>query len=107
VKDDNGDLPADFNNILKRWKNCFCQILNIHNVNDVEQTKKHTAEPLVPEPSRFEVEIAIEKRKGYKSPGTDQIPAELMQAGGNYVLRSTVTNGIYYCTCLQKGDKTD
>jgi hypothetical protein len=34
----------------------------------------HTAEPLVPEPGHFEVEIAIEKLRRYKSPGTDQIP---------------------------------
>jgi hypothetical protein len=39
------------------------------------------AEPLVPDPSPFEVEIAIEKLKRYKSPGSDQIPADLIQAG--------------------------
>jgi hypothetical protein len=42
----------------------------------------HTAEPLVPEPSLVEVEIVIGKLKSYKSPGTDQIPAELIKAGG-------------------------
>jgi hypothetical protein len=39
----------------------------------------------VPEPSLVEVEIAIGKLKNYKSPGTDQIPAELKR----YVLRYT------------------
>jgi hypothetical protein len=29
------------------------------------------------------VEIAIVKLKKYKSPGSDQIPAELIQAGGD------------------------
>jgi hypothetical protein len=43
----------------------------------------HTAKPLVPELSTFEVEIAIEKLKRYISPDTDLVPAELIQAGGN------------------------
>jgi hypothetical protein len=42
----------------------------------------HTAEPLVPEPSLDEVEIGIGKLKSYKSPGTDNIPAELIKARG-------------------------
>jgi hypothetical protein len=42
----------------------------------------HTVEPLVPDSSSFEVEIAIAKLKRYISPGSDQIPAELIQAGG-------------------------
>jgi hypothetical protein len=41
---------------------------------------KHTAEPLVPEPSLVEVEIAIGKLN--KSPGTDQILAEMITARG-------------------------
>ena len=36
----------------------------------------------MPEPSAFEIEIAFEKLKRHKSPGTDQIPAELIIAGG-------------------------
>jgi hypothetical protein len=44
------------------------------------------AEPLVPGPSRLEVEIAIAKLKKYKLPGNDQIPAELIQARGEMLL---------------------
>jgi hypothetical protein len=36
----------------------------------------------VPEPSAADVEFAIRKMKRYKAPGSDQIPAELIQAGG-------------------------
>jgi hypothetical protein len=36
------------------------------------------AEPLVHGPSRLEVEIAITKLQKYKSPGSDQIPAEVI-----------------------------
>jgi hypothetical protein len=41
-----------------------------------------TAEPVVLEPSFFEVEIPIEKLKNYESPGINQIVAKLIQAGG-------------------------
>jgi sorting nexin-29 len=83
VKEENGDLLADPHSILNRWKNYFCQLLNVHGVSDVRQTEIHSAEPLVPERCSFEVENAIGKSKKYKSPGIDQILAELIQAGGN------------------------
>jgi hypothetical protein len=35
----------------------------VYNVSDVRQTEARTAEPLVPGPSRLEVEIAIAKLK--------------------------------------------
>jgi hypothetical protein len=66
IKDENGDLLADSQNM---WKNYFSQLLNLHNVSDVRQIEVHTAEPVVPGPSRLEVEIAIAKLKKYKSPG--------------------------------------
>jgi hypothetical protein len=36
----------------------------------------------VPEPTDSEVEMAIEELKRHKSPSIDQIPAELIKAGG-------------------------
>jgi hypothetical protein len=68
-------MLARSHSILNRWNDCFSQLLNVHNVNDVRQTEVHTAEPLVPGPSCLEVETAIAKLKKYKSPGSDQIPA--------------------------------
>jgi hypothetical protein len=82
----------------------------------------HTAEPLVPEPSLVEVKIAIGKLKSYKSPGTGQIPTELIKAGGE-----TLNSEIHRLICAiwnkeelpqqwkesiivpiyKKGDKTD
>jgi hypothetical protein len=86
VKDENGDgdLLADLN----RWKNYFSQLLNVYNVNYIRHIEVHTVEPLVPGPNRLEVEIAIAKLKKYKSPGSDQIPMELIQAGSEIILRS-------------------
>jgi hypothetical protein len=75
VKDERGDLVADPHKILNRWKNYFCQLLNVHGAGGVRQIEMHTAEPFVPEPSSSEVEVAIGKLKRYKSPGVDQIPS--------------------------------
>jgi hypothetical protein len=86
MKDENRDLLADSHNIFNRWKNYFSQLLNVHNVSDVGQIEVHTAEPLVPSLSCLEVEIAIAKLKKYKSIGSDQILAELIQAGGEILL---------------------
>ena len=66
---------------MARWRNHFSQLLNVHGVNDVRQIAIYTAGPLVPESSSFEFEMTIEKLKRHKSPGIDQTPAELIQAG--------------------------
>jgi hypothetical protein len=122
VKDENGDLFADSHNILNKWKNYFSQLLNVHNVSDVRQIAVHTAEPLESGPSRLEVEIATAKLKKYKSPGSDQIPAELIQTGGETLLSEIhkLVNSVWNKEKLhdqrkesiivpvhKKGDKTD
>jgi len=81
VKDETGDLVTDSHSIVARWRNYFSQLFNVHGVKVVGQAEIHTAEPLVPEPSASEVELAIEKLKSHKSPSIDQIPVELMKAG--------------------------
>jgi hypothetical protein len=39
----------------------------------------------VPEPSSFDFELVIEKLKNNKSPGINQIPAELIKVGGRTI----------------------
>jgi hypothetical protein len=90
---ENGNLLADPQSVLNRWKNFFNQVLNIHGVHDIRQMDIHMAEPIVPEPSLVEVEIAIGKLKSYKSPGSDQILAELIKAG-----RETLYSEIHQLT---------
>jgi hypothetical protein len=59
----------------------------VHNISDARQTEIHTAEPVVPGPSPLVAEIAIAKLKEAKlKPGSDQIPAELIQTGGETLL---------------------
>ena len=69
VKDEKGDLVTDSYSFLARWRNHFCQLFNAHGVSDVRQTEIHKAEPLMHDRSALEVEMAIEKLKGHKSPG--------------------------------------
>jgi hypothetical protein len=89
VKDKRGNLLPNPHKILNRWKNYFCQLLNIHGVGGVRQTEMHTAQPSVKKASGSEVEVAIGKLKRYKAPGVDQISTEMIQVGGE-TLRSEI-----------------
>jgi mannosyltransferase OCH1-like enzyme len=104
------------------WRNHFPQSFYVHFVSDIRQREKYTAEPLVLEPSAFEVETAIEKLKRHKSPGTDQIPGEMIAAGGRKIhseihkLIKYIWNkkelpeewkGLIIVLIYKKGDKTD
>ena len=73
-------MVTDSHSILTRWRNHFSLLLNILGVNDDRKTELHTVEPLVPEPSAFEVKLAIEKLKSQIT-SLDQIQAELFMAG--------------------------
>jgi len=85
LKDEKGDLIADSQSTVARWRNHVSQLLNVHGVNDVRQAEIHTPEPPVPEPSAFEMEMAIEELTGHKSLSIDQIPAELINAKGRKI----------------------
>jgi len=81
LKDEKGDLFADSHSILAKCRNHFFHLFNVHGVSEVRQTEIRTAEPLMLEQSAFDVDMAIEKLKGQKPPGIDQIPAELIKTG--------------------------
>jgi len=78
VWDEKGDLVTDSHSILARWRNHFSQLFSVQKVNDFRQRERDTAEPLVSEPSAFEVNMVTEKLIRHKSPGSDQIPAEMI-----------------------------
>jgi hypothetical protein len=82
VKNENFHVLVDYRIILNRWKSYFSQLPTVHNVSDVRQIEVQTAEPFVPGRSHLEVETAIAELRKYKSPGSDQIPVELIEAGG-------------------------
>jgi len=84
----------------------FSQLLNVHGVNDVRQTEIHTAEPIVSEPSVFEVDLAIETLKRHKTPGIDQIPEELIKGGVRTTRSKTINILIIFGmrrNCLKRG----
>jgi hypothetical protein len=82
VKEERGDHLAASHKTPNKWKNYFRELLNVHGAGSVRQTEMHTAEPFVPEHSASETEAAVGKLEMYKSPGVDQIPAEIIQAEG-------------------------
>ena len=109
VKVDKGDLVQT---ITAFWLGggTISPRFNLHGVNDVRQTEIQTAEPLVPEPSASDVELAVEKLKSHKSPGIDQIPAALIKAGGKTIcceipkiivpIWNKEVEGVGHCTYL-------
>jgi hypothetical protein len=59
VKDEKGDLDADCQSVMTRWRNYFSQLLNVHWSKGVRQEEIHTAGTLVPETSAFEFELLL------------------------------------------------
>jgi uncharacterized protein YdcH (DUF465 family) len=77
------------------WKNYFSRLFNVHNVNNVRKKyiqPNHNS-------SHLEAEIAIVQLKKYKLPGSDQISAELIQAGGETLVSAMhkLINSIQNC----------
>ena len=80
--------------------------MSVYGVNDIRQTEIQKAESLLPEPSAFEIEMAVEKLKKHQSPGIDQIPVELIKARSRAIHSEihTLINSIgIRRNCLRKG----
>jgi hypothetical protein len=66
-------------------------------VSDVRNIKIHTAELLVPDHNPSKVKIAIAKLRRHKSEGSDQIPAEVIEAGETLLSKmSKLNNSLTY-----------
>ena len=87
VKDKNNNLLVDEEEIAERWKEYFSDQLNVEDneanlnndpdENDVEMEKNE--DPI----TEHEVRTAIQKMKRGKSPGEDELPVEILKAGGD------------------------
>jgi hypothetical protein len=113
VTAERGHLLVNPHNILNRWKNYFCQLLNVHGACGVREAKMHTTEPFVPQPCASEVEATTGKLKRYISPCSDQIPAELIHArkeplhSGIHKLMKLIWKESVVVPIYKKGDKTE
>jgi hypothetical protein len=70
--------------ILARWKNYFCQILNISEAKDIQNIIKECInnQPQIPLPSYNEICFIINNLKLNEAAGSDNIPPELLKHGG-------------------------
>ncbi|CAF1408276.1 unnamed protein product [Didymodactylos carnosus] len=90
IQDKNGKMLLNSKDRLSRWREYFCELLNVHTVIDLtilqqipipaidkaEETRQDKP------PSLPEVVQAIKQMKSRKAPGKDDVTAELLKAGG-------------------------
>ena len=86
IRDEKGKVLTEKSGILDRWKQHCEKLFNdcqsgIQTGNGNDKSKG--AEP---PPLQLEVEKALKELPNGKSPGVDQIPAELIKASGEGVL---------------------
>jgi hypothetical protein len=114
VKNEEGDLFANYHSILARWRNHFSQLLSVHGVSDVRQTEIHTAVLLVPEQCACEIEMAvgedtkhqvlIRSQQNLLKQGVEQFAHEINKLILFGVRRNCLSSGrVIHCTYLSEG----
>ena len=92
IQDKSGKCLTEEQQILNRWTE-YCSELYSHNTNgdpvvlNCTQTTEEDDYPIL----REEVEAAVKSLKKGKSAGIDNIPAELVQAGGEALITTLTT----------------
>ena len=84
IKDETGMTLTESDDILERWKQ-YCESMFKKEETeevDMDEGRERTEPEDELEPLRSEVEWAIKSLKDGKSPGTDNITAELIRASG-------------------------
>ena len=88
IEDKNGKLLTESNAVLSRWTQ-YCDELYNHQITPDPNVIKEQITTNQPSPLpvlREEVEEAIRKLPDNKSPGVDNIPAELIKHGGTPII---------------------
>ena len=92
IRDRSGKCLTEEREILNRWTE-YCSELYNHKTNrdpsvpNCPQTDTENDHPIL----REEVQAAVQSLKKGKSAGVDNIPAELVQAGGEDVISALAT----------------
>ncbi|XP_068691590.1 uncharacterized protein [Montipora foliosa] len=87
IKDKKGETIIERSKILERWTE-YCSELYIYELQgdarvlDTPESQSDDSEDLI---LKSEIEEAVKMLKKGKSPGVDNIPGELIQAGGQHM----------------------
>lgn len=90
VKNKEGIVVTETQQVIERWREYFCDLLNVDGVDfapeeDNDDVYYHV-QPKVEAPTREEVEAAVKALKSNKAPGRDGITAEILKKGGGVVI---------------------
>ena len=94
IKDANGKVLVDDASIQKRWQEHCEQLLNVDTHSDptiLTELSINNTEEQMPQFLQEEVRDAINKMKKDKAPGIDGITTELLQGGGEAVVKAMHT----------------
>ncbi|VVC33883.1 Hypothetical protein CINCED_3A000978 [Cinara cedri] len=100
IRDKNGKLLVDDENIIKRWKEYIEELYEGEKLEEITTDEEETKLPIL----KSEFELPLHDLKQNKTPGIDNITAELLQCASTkikYVLYK-LTQDIY-----EKGDVPD
>ncbi|XP_068250251.1 uncharacterized protein [Palaemon carinicauda] len=86
IKDKDGEILTRDEDVMKRWEQYFKELLNIPDqVNPLNEETYYGPELELEPPTRVETNKAFKSLKNNKSPGNDNIPAELWKYGGEVI----------------------
>ncbi|CAM4830075.1 unnamed protein product [Rotaria magnacalcarata] len=95
IGDKNGKLLVNSTDQLERWREYFCELLNVHStvdpyvINEVQITtpSRLDLKRQNKQPSFEEVKIVLNQMKSRKAPGSDEVTADILKAGGESVIK--------------------